>query len=137
MTMINCSKATYLKALSSVWTRGTREERAQLREPTRSGILEHGVFNYTEYGRQIDLTTWLMILRADMRGKLAMSRLLEQEFETTAEGKRCRKKPSPEKMAQALSKQKEIITKVMNLCPEFFAGMIEDDVHELREAAAQ
>ena len=144
MTMINCSKTKYLEALSQCFhnERGTRDERARLREPTRKNgnalpLIEHGIFNYTENGRQIDISTWLMILRADMRGNLALSSLLKNEFETGTDGKRRKKKPSAENISAALARQKDIIMKALNECPSFFSGMLEDDVHELREEAAQ
>jgi hypothetical protein len=142
MKMINCSKETYLNALGSAWDRGTKEDRAKLR-----GLCPHGLFNYTEHGRDIALCTWLMVLRADMRGKLALPKLAVQEFEaaqglqafTTVEvnGQQVKKRqrPNAEARAVALTQQHALITRMMEACPSFFAGLIEED--KPKEVAAE
>ena len=140
MKMINCNRETYLNAMGSAWDRGTKEERAKLRNPDQSGGLwPHGLFNYTEHGRNIDLSTWLMVLRADMRGKLALPKLAVQEFEaaqglqafTTVEVNghqvRRRQRPNAEAVKVALAQQHTLITRMMEACPGFFAGLIEED----------
>ena len=127
--MINCKRETYLNALDSAWSRGPKEERTKLRNPS-GGLFPHGLFNYTEHGRDIDLTTWMMVLRADMRGKLALHKLAVPEF-TTAEvnGRQVKKRlrPNAETMKAALDQQHTIITRMMAECPGFFAGLIEED----------
>ena len=54
MTMINCKLDTYRSAVGSAYDRGTKEERAKLRNPA-GGLWPHGLFNYTKSGRDIAL----------------------------------------------------------------------------------
>jgi hypothetical protein len=141
MTMINCKKTKYQEALATCENqKGTKEERARLRHPD-GGLFPHGLFRHTGEGRRIALSTWLMTLRADMRGKLAIRSLLKPEFEehTNETGhtfKRRKRKPSAEAFTAALDAQHALIVKMLTECPEFFSGMIEDDVQEIRDEAA-
>lgn len=138
MTMVNCNKTTYLAAIGSAYNRGTKDERAKLRTP-ESGLFPKTLFRHTEDGRIIGLCGWLMLLRADMRGKLALRQLLKPEFEqdTLPSGQSYRKrlKPSQEAFQAALQEQHAITLKLLAACPGFFEGMIVDDV-DLREETA-
>lgn len=91
--MINCNKATYLEALSVAQTRGTPVERAKLQ------TVATGLFNYLEHGRQIALCTWLMVARADVRRKNALTRL-------------------------DLGAQHALVEHLRVECPVFFEGML-------------
>ena len=140
MKMINCSKEAFKQALDEtkprmdgytlVYRRGTREERAILRAAAT------GLFNYLDHGRQIDVATWLMIARADKRGKLALSKLAPwtREKATAADGREFMKKvpPTAEAIAEAKVKQRAILTKLMTECPSFFAGIIVADLGQTR-----
>ena len=140
MTMINCKQSKYQEALATCeHQKGTKEERARLRTPD-GGLFQHGLFRHTEEGRRIALSTWLTTLRADMRGRLALRSLLKPEFEehTNERGhtyQRRKRIPSPENLKAALEAQHALITKMLDECPEFFSGMIEDDTGLAQEAA--
>ena len=139
MKMINCKREKYINALGSTWDRGTKEERAKLRNPA-GGLWPHGLFNYTEHGRDIDLSTWLMVLRADMRGKLALAKLAPwtvAEIEVAGRVIRKKFKPTKEAYAAALEQQHALITRMMEACPGFFAGLIEEDKPKEEAVAAQ
>jgi hypothetical protein len=136
MKLINCKRETFINAVGSAYDRGTKEERAKLRNPA-GGLWPHGLFNYTENGRDIALCTWLMVLRADMRGKLALAKLAPwtvAEIEVAGRVIHKKFKPTKEAYAAALEKQHALIIQMMEACPGFFAGMIEEE--EKAEVAA-
>lgn len=91
MTMINCSKEKYREALAE--RKPTRAEHIALQNAA------HGLFKYLEFGRQIAVCTWLMVARADTRGKRALARL-------------------------DLNTQHELVSRLRAECPAFFEGML-------------
>jgi len=104
MTMINCDREKYRQALAE-------------RKPTKAEAeLFHAaakdLFNYVEFGRRVEPTTWLMVLRAHTRGNVAISKL-RQQYRWTARGLRA-----------ALDAQGAILRALMLACPAYFAGML-------------
>ena len=113
MNMINCNKKTYLDALSSTHGRGSPAERQRLSSP-KGGLFPDTLFRWTEHGRQIALCTWMMVARADVRGKRALPNI-------------------------TLEEQHAIVEHMRAECPGFFSGLLvvedgapsEDQTHGL------
>ncbi len=139
MKEINCSKKTFKQALSEtrpfydrttykmVYRRGTAEEHAKLSFP-KHGLFPATLFHGPNHGQALDPTTWLMVLRANMRGKLALRKLLTPSYEdaVTPSGHayRKRKDPEPQELVAAIDEQDRILDGMIKACPGFFAGML-------------
>ena len=89
--MINCNRESYRQALARVPT--VAEGRILHQAAIDAG------FNYMHDGRRIAPETWLMILRATMRGKRVLRFGLVED-------------------------QREFIMKLRDACPTFFEGML-------------
>lgn len=104
MTMINCNREQYRQALAE-----RAPTNAELRELQKAA---QGLFNNVAFGRRINPTTWLMVLRAHTRGNVAISSL-RQKYRWTARGLRA-----------ALDAQGAVLRALMVACPAYFAGML-------------
>jgi hypothetical protein len=105
MFMINCSKEKYLKALAE--RKPTKAEAELLKEAAREAGFKH-----LADGRQIAPSVWLTALRADTRGKLALSGLLKCACHCDAA------------MDQAKTSQFMLLARLQRECPAFFEGML-------------
>lgn len=103
--MINCPREKYQQALAEAGTRA-KPYAGNLQAAAK------GLFNYVEHGRQIAPATWMRVLRAHMRGNIAISRLM-RKHRWTAKG-----------MRGALAEQGRVLDALFASCPEFFAGLI-------------
>jgi hypothetical protein len=108
MSLINCSKEKYLKALAERMP--TKAEAEILKKAAEDAKILH-----LKDGRQIAPRFWLQALRAHMRGRLALSRLASSTCKCLCSAA----------MDDALSSQGLLLSRLMRECPDFFADMLD------------
>lgn len=158
---INCPKKTYLEKLRMPWpgwrtldadkvmrARIAKEHTALTRPTSRGGMVPDSLFALSD-GRTLRCETWLMVLRAHTRGRLALKQLAPDKKvpkvitqpigdvvrPTLTE----RKRPTPIEMELALRAQGDLLEALMQACPLFFADMLvePEPARESKKRAAE
>lgn len=129
---VNISKESFDAARASAGSRGTPQERLRLSNPNvPNTLIPKGLFPKAERVGSLDLATWLCAFRAHQRGRLALFKLAAWEKQpfTDAAGRTYDKRVPPvaEAKAEALRQQGEVLAKLAAECPQFFAGLLEEE----------